>query len=156
MTGRGIDFHRKLLLADQLRIRKLVATGSRCDQSVLDGQSVLRHLEIVCTPLQERLTRSGRGPPNLHAAVLYRQAGIGRSLVGCQQGIALDHCYAIERYGQLFGGDLSDRRDGAGPQLNLSRIDRDLARRVDRDEAGDFVGGDGLVGRARRFGVNRL
>ena len=56
---------------------------------------------------------------------------------------------------QLFGGDLGDRRDGAGAELNLSRIDRDLARRVDRDEAADFVGGDGLVGRARRFGVDR-
>ena len=93
---RGIDLHRKLLLADQLRIRKLVAAGPRCDHAIPGRQSVLRHLELVRGPLQERLARRGRSPPDLHAAVLYRQAGVGRSLVGRQLGIALDHCYAIE------------------------------------------------------------
>ena len=110
-------------------------------------------LSLSAARLQQRLARRGRGPPDLHAAVLYRQAGVGRSLVGRQLGIALDHGYAIECHAQLFGGDLGDRRDRAGAQLDLSRIDRDLAGRVDRDEAGDFVGGDGLVGRARRLGV---
>ena len=97
--------------------------------SILGRQSVLRHLEFVRGPLQERLARRGRSPPDLHATVLYRQAGVGRSLVGCQLGIALDHCYAIECHAQFFGGDLGDRRDGAGAELHLSRIDRDLARR---------------------------
>ena len=65
----------------------------------------------------------------------------------------------IERYVQLLGDDLSQRRADAGAQIDLAGIKRHAAARIDRQEGIHIVKCDGLrpcVCRSSALGEGRV
>ena len=51
---------------------------------------------------------------NLHAAILDRQTAIGRTLIRCEQRVALDDADSAHGYVEFLGHDLSDGRSHTG------------------------------------------
>ena len=141
----GVDLHREIALADDFGISDAASRRLRC------GRRARRRLRAARRAFsrlrRERLARSGRSLPDLHAAVLDREAAESRSLVGRQRRVALDDRDPLERHRQFFGGDLRHRRVDAGAEVHLARKHRHLAVGVDGEKAVDLVGGDGLAGK---------
>ena len=144
-----IDLQCEGAVTDDLRVSDAASVGF--DAAVTrDGVLPLR-AQFFCAFDGERFARRGRGLAYLHAAVLDGEAAEGDALVRRQQRVALHDGDAVERYRQLFGGDLGHRGADAGAEVHLAGEHQDVAVGVDGKKAVDLVGGDCLAGKLLRI-----
>src|SRR6185437_7206692 len=93
------------------------------------------------------LARGGGRLPDLHAAARDAAAAGGGTLVGRQRGIAFDQRDTLDADAELLGRHLRNRDAQALAEIHLARVDRHRAVGVDRDEAVDLAGIEGLAAR---------
>jgi hypothetical protein len=109
-----------------------------------------RLAELLGGEPDQRFAR-GRGRlPDLHAAAHDAGAARGRSLVGRERGVALDHRDALDAASQLLGRHLRDRDAQALAEVHLAAVDRDAAVGVHREVAVDLVRVERLADRLVR------
>jgi hypothetical protein len=135
----GVHFELHVVAADQLRVADARAAGFRANDAVVNDQIITRNAEARRRLRDQRIAGGGRRLADLHAAVLYRQAGERDALIGGEQRVALDHVDPHERHRQFFRRDLRHRRPNAGPEIDLARIHGHATVSVDREKAVDLI-----------------
>jgi len=118
--------------------------GLGADEAVGGGQVGGRGAQALGRAGHQGAAGRGTGAAQLAAALGDGEVGAGEPLVGGGGGVAHHHGDGVERHFQFLGGDLRHRGLGAGAQVDLADVDRDLAVAVQHQEGVDQVLGHGL------------
>ncbi len=128
----GLRAHVEVLAGDELRIRDAPAAFGM-HRAVSRRQLPGRHAKAPRRLRDQQLPHLRRCMQDRRAAILERIAARGVALVGRALGVGGDERDALERNGELLGGDLLQRSLHALPQLRLAGEDGDAAVGADAD-----------------------
>ena len=145
----GIKLERKILAADELRIRHRAPIGLQHHGAIFRGELLCGHVEQLRGLGDQRRARGRGSPADFHAAARDRHATRSGTLIGREQRIAFDHGNALQRHVEFLGGNLHERCAHAGAQINLAGINRHRAIRPYSEKAIHLADGKAFRWRER-------
>lgn len=134
-----LECERKGSAADEFLVANRSVAVLGPDEAGFDGQILFVDIQSPGRLAQQSAACRSGCQPDLHPAVLDRQAAVGGTLIRREQGVALNDVYACHGDVEFFGGNLSDSRTDPRAEINFTREDGDVALPVDRKKSIDPI-----------------